>query len=258
MKTAAAEIVTVPCLADNYAFLLHDSARGATAAIDVPEAGPLLAALVDRGWTLTDILITHHHFDHIDGVDELREATGARVVGAKADEHRLPKLDLAVAEGDTVSVGGLSGDVFDVSGHTIGHIAFHFAEAKAAFTADSLMALGCGRLFEGAPEMMWDSMQKLRALPADTRICSGHEYTASNARFALSIEPENAALISRVQQITDARSAGRATVPSLLSEERETNPFLRADHPDLIAAIGMEGQDPAAIFAEVRKRKDAF
>ena len=155
-ETATApEIVTIPCLKDNYAYLLHDPATGATAVVDVPEAPPIQAALADRGWTLSDIVLTHHHWDHVDGVEALREATGAKVWGASADAHRLPPLDRALAEGDTVTIGGLTGHVIDVPGHTVGHVALHFPQAGAVFTADSLMALGCGRLFEGTPEQIW-------------------------------------------------------------------------------------------------------
>lgn len=252
------ELITIPCRTDNYAFLLHDAQTGKTALIDAPEVPAIRAALDVRGWRLTDILITHHHDDHIAGVEPLRDMYNPRVIGAAADAHRLPRLDLAVAEGDMITVCGESASVIDVSGHTIGHIAFYFAASRAAFTADSLMALGCGRLSEGTAAQMWTSLQKLRALPADTLICSGHEYTASNARFALTIEPDNAALIARVADITATRAQGGFTVPSLLSLEMATNPFLRADDPTLAAAIGMAGIDPAEIFAEVRRRKDRF
>jgi hydroxyacylglutathione hydrolase len=252
------EMITIPCRTDNYAFLLHDAATGQTALVDAPEVPAIKAALDARGWRLTDILITHHHDDHISGVDALRELFGARVIGAKADARRLPPLDLAVAEGDVVQVCGQDASVIDVSGHTIGHIAYYFAESHMVFTADSLMAMGCGRLFEGTAAQMWASMQKLRALPGDTLVCSGHEYTANNARFALTVEPDNAALVARMADITAVRAAGGFTVPSLLSLEQQTNPFLRADDPALAAAIGMTGAAPVEIFAEVRRRKDKF
>lgn len=250
------ELVVVPCLSDNYAFLVHNSDTGDTALVDAPEAAPIKHALTARGWTLSDILITHHHNDHIGAVAELRD--GTRVIGAAADAHRLPPLDLSVADGDQVDVCGLSTDVMDVSGHTVGHIAFYMAAAKLLFTADSLMALGCGRLFEGTPAQMWTSLQKLRQLPGDTTVCSGHEYTESNARFALSLDPDNAALISRSKGITDARAAGRPTVPSMLAEETRTNPFLRADDPAMKAAIGMADASDVDVFAEIRARKDNF
>ncbi|MEX0371347.1 MAG: hydroxyacylglutathione hydrolase, partial [Tateyamaria sp.] len=225
------DIRTIPCLSDNYAFLAHDPETGKTALIDVPEAGPILSVLEETGWTLTDILITHHHYDHIDGLDAVLAAYPAQVVGAAADAHRLPKLDHAVAEGDTASIGHERGTVIDVSGHTVGHIAFHFPGAKAVFTADSLMALGCGRVFEGTKPQMHKSLQKLAALPGETRVYSGHEYTAANGKFALTIDPENLDLISRIDEVADKRASGTPTVPSLLSEELATNPFLRAHDP---------------------------
>lgn len=252
------DLVTVPCLSDNYAYLIHDAATGATACIDVPEAAPILAALAERDWKLSHILITHHHHDHVGGVAALAGATGARVIGAAADAHRLPPLDEAVAEGDTVRVGMAEGRVLDVSGHTVGHVAFHFADSALVFTADSLMALGCGRLFEGDAATMWRSLSKLAALPPDTLVCSGHEYTAANARFALSIEPGNPALVARAAAIEAARAEGRPTVPSLLSEELATNPFLRAAAPEVRAAVGLPDGPDAAVFAAVRARKDRF
>ncbi|ABD53959.1 hydroxyacylglutathione hydrolase [Jannaschia sp. CCS1] len=252
------QIITIPCLQDNYAFLLHDPSTGATACIDVPDAAPIQAALGAQGWTLTDILLTHHHWDHIDGVPALVEATGAKVWGAAADAHRLPPLDHALAEGDTIRIGALEGDVMDVSGHTVGHVAFHFPAATAVFTADSLMALGCGRLFEGTPAQMHGSLEKLKMLPPGTLVCSGHEYTASNARFALTIEPDNPDLIFRVERITAARAAGQPTVPSTLAEELATNPFLRADAPTVAAPLDMEGADPVDVFTRIRAQKDSF
>lgn len=252
------ELITIPCLSDNYAYLLHDAATGDTALVDAPEAGPILAALQARGWRLGQILITHHHNDHIGGVADLVAATGAQVLGAAADAHRLPPLDRALAEGDSVTVGGETGRVIDVSGHTVGHIAFHFAQSAMVFTADSLMAAGCGRLFEGTAAQMWDSLSKLAALPPDTLVCSGHEYTASNIRFALSLEPDNRDLILRSERVASARGDGRPTVPSTLSEELATNPFLRAVLPQMKTAIGRPSASDAEAFAEIRARKDRF
>lgn len=253
------QIATVPCLSDNYAFIAHDEGSGATAVVDVPEAAPILQELDRRGWRVSEVLITHHHDDHVQGLGELLEAhPGAKVVGAKADAHRLPKLDLEVAEGDPVAVGGETGYVIDVSGHTVGHIAFHFPSSNAAFTADSLMALGCGRVFEGTFDQMWQSLSKLAALPEDTIVYSGHEYTKANAAFAMTIEPDNAALISRVRAVEAAREKGEPTVPSALSLELATNPFLRADRPEMREALGMEQAPANEIFAEIRKRKDNF
>lgn len=252
------EILTIPCLSDNYAFLAHDAATGDTALIDAPEAAPILAALANKGWRLTSVLLTHHHPDHVQALPEILAAHPASVVGARADAHRLPDLDVAVEAGDTVTIGGHSGTVIDVSGHTIGHVAFYFADAKAAFTADSLMALGCGRLFEGDADMMWASLSRLMELPADTVIYSGHEYTQANGAFALSIDPNNADLHARVADIAKARAAGQPTVPSLLSLELATNPFLRAHLPQVKEAVGMPDQPDALVFKEIRTRKDNF
>lgn len=249
-------LVTVPCLTDNYAFLLHDEATGTTALVDAPEAGPVRAALDARGWRLSDILLTHHHPDHVDGVAELRE--GARVVGAAADAHRLPPLDLAVKPGQPLSVCGEEVQAIDVPGHTVGHLAFFLPRSGTLFSADSLMALGCGRLFEGTAAQMWESLRRLRALPAGTVVCSGHEYAEGNARFALSIDGGNEALRARAARIRDLRARGEPTVPSTLAEEAATNPFLRADDPGLKAAMGMADRPDAEVFAAIRKAKDAF
>ena len=253
------EIVTVPCLSDNYAFLAHDAETGETALVDVPEAEPILAALDARGWSLSHVLITHHHDDHVQGLGEiLARHPDAKVVGHAKDAERLPDLDIALNDGDTITVGGSTGTVMDVSGHTIGHIAYHFPDSAAAFTADSLMALGCGRVLEGTMPMMWVSLSRLAALPDDTTIYSGHEYTEANGRFALSVDGENPALLARMEDIRAARAKGEPTVPSALALEKATNPFLRATAPEMAAGLGMAGADPAEVFAEVRRRKDRF
>jgi hydroxyacylglutathione hydrolase len=252
------EIVTVPCRSDNYAFLIHDDETGKTALVDAPEAAALDAALKERGWGLDELWITHHHTDHVEGVEALRRAYGCAVTGAAADEHRLPALDRKVQDGESFEFAGNTVEVMDVSGHTVGHIAFHIPAAHAAFTADSLMALGCGRVFEGTFEQMWASLSKLAALPPETVIHSGHEYTEANARFAATIEPDNEALISRRRDIAAARAAGKPTVPSLLSEELATNPFLRAGEAEVKSALGMQGANDAEVFGEIRSRKDRF
>ncbi|MDE9449720.1 hydroxyacylglutathione hydrolase [Aliiroseovarius sp. Z3] len=251
-------LVTIPCLSDNYAFLLHDEASDETALIDAPEAAPIHAELSARGWTLSEIWLTHHHWDHVEGVSELVKATGAKTIGAKADAHRLPDLDRAYVDGDKFQFAGHDVQVIDVSGHTVGHIAFYVPDAGSAFTGDSLMALGCGRLFEGTPEQMWKSLSRLATLPKDTLVCSGHEYTASNAAFAATIEPDNEALKTRMDDITALRAAGQPTVPSSLSEELETNPFLRAHLSEVKTALHMEAAPDAEVFAEIRRRKDSF
>ncbi len=252
------ELVTIPCLTDNYAYLIHDAESGQTAVIDVPDAGPILAALDAHQWRLTDILITHHHDDHIQGIEPLRAQTGAMVLGAAADAHRLPRLDLALTEADSFSIGREFGRIIDVPGHTIGHIAFHFPESRLAFTADSLMSGGCGRLFEGTPRQMHASLAKLAALPPDTLICSGHVYTSSNLRFAATLEPGNPQLISRIAEVAAKRTQGIPTVPVPLQLELDTNPYLRAHLPALKSAVGLPDADDATVFAEIRARKDKF
>lgn len=252
------EIVTIPCLLDNYAFLVHDDSTGKTALVDVPEAGPILQALSSRGWRLDEVWITHHHADHVQGLDRVLQDHPASVTGAAADAHRLPTLNRRVGDAETFDFAGHQVQVMDVSGHTVGHIAYYIPDAAAAFTADSLMALGCGRLFEGTADQMWTSLSKFAALPPETLICSGHEYTASNAKFALTIDPDNPSLISRNEEIVAARAAGVPTVPSTLALEMATNPFLRADDPDIRRLLGLPDASNVEVFAEIRARKDAF
>jgi len=252
------QILTIPCLSDNYAYLAHDPATGATALVDVPEAAPIMVALAARGWRLTDILLTHHHHDHVAGVEALRSATGAAVWGAAQDAARLPPLDRPVRPGRDEGFAGQTVQIIDVPGHTVGHIAYFFTEARYLFSGDSLMALGCGRLFEGTPAQMWDSLRRLTALPDDTLVCSGHEYTQANAAFALSLGDVPPALAQRVEDIAAARAAGDPTVPVRLDVERATNPFLRADDPALRAALGLESGCNAKVFAHVRGLKDRF
>ena len=254
----ALELVTIPCLTDNFAFLLHDAGSGETALIDAPEAGPVLAVLAARGWSLTKILLTHHHDDHIQAVGDIRAATGCEVEGAAADAHRLPKLDRALLPGDSVQVGAESGVVIDVPGHTRGHIAFHFPQSALVFTADSLMAGGCGRLFEGTAAEMHASLTKLAALPPETRIGSGHDYLTGNLAFAATLEPGNPALILRIEGLERMRREGRLPMPSTLSDELATNPFLRADLPQMKTALGLPNGSVLEVFTEIRARKDRF
>ena len=252
------ELITIPCLSDNYAFLAHDPETGTTALFDIPEAGPILAALADKGWSLDQIYITHHHWDHVGGLNEVLSVHKAQVIGAKADYGRLPPLDSMVSEGDTVSIGSVKGTVMDVSGHTINHVAYYFPDGGVVFTADSLMALGCGRVFEGTKPQMWESMQKFLSLPPETIVASGHEYTEANGRFALTVDPENSALISRMEGIARARAEGKPTVPSTMAEELATNPYLRPDDPGIQAHLGMSGASAVDVFTEIRTRKDNF
>ena len=234
----------IPCLSDNYAWLLRDAATGTVAVCDPGEAAPAIAALEAAGGRCDLILLTHHHGDHIDGVEEVRARFGAKVVGATADAHRLPPLDLALKPGETVAVGATKGVVIDTPGHTVGHIAFHFAEGDVLLCGDTLFSLGCGRLLEGTAAQMFYSLEALAALPEATLVCCGHEYTESNARFALTVEPDNAALQARAAEVKAERAAGRATVPTTIGQEKAANPFLRA--PDV------------ASLATIRTAKDNF
>ena len=252
------ELVTIPCLADNYAFLLHDSDTGITALFDAPEEAPILKALAERGWALDLIFITHHHYDHVDGLDGSLAEHTAKVIGCAADADRLPPLHQQVSEGDEIAIGSAIAKVIDVSGHTINHVAFYVPSANAVFTADSLMALGCGRLFEGPASMMWVSLQKLMALPEDTIVCSGHEYTAANGKFAMTIEPGNPELVARVEAVAKARASGTPTVPSTMKEELATNPFLRGHVPEVQASVDLVGADAGEVFARIREAKDNF
>ena len=246
-----------PCLSDNYGYLAHDPVSGETAAIDTPDADTYLAEAQAKGWTITAIWNTHWHPDHAGGNLKIKEATGCTIIGPKGEAEKIPGIDHAVGGGDTVSLGGLESAVLDVPGHTLGHIAYHIAAANTAFVGDAVFALGCGRVFEGDMAMMWASMQTIKTLPSDTTLYCAHEYTQSNARFAETIETDNAALKAYIAEIDDKRARGERTVPMGLARELETNPFLRADIPALQAAMGHPG-DAAATFGEIRGRKDRF
>ncbi len=246
------------CRSDNYGVLLHDPVSGATAAIDAPEAAPIEAALKATGWKLTDILVTHHHADHTDGIKALKERYKCRVVAPAAEAEQIPEVDETVREGDKVSVGKLSANVIETPGHTSGHIAYWFHADKLAFVGDTLFSIGCGRVIEGTPGMMWRSLVKLRDLPDDTKIYCGHEYTAANIKFARTIEPDNAALVAREAQAKQQIANGEPTIPVTVGEEKKANPFLRADLPEVAAGIGMAGKQASQVFAEIRARKNKF
>jgi hydroxyacylglutathione hydrolase len=256
-KSVPLEVVIVPCRTDNYAYLLRDEATGKVGLVDAPEAGPIIAALKERGWGLDLILLTHHHDDHVAGVPELRAAFGPELVGPAA-EARMPPLDRGVKEGDHVALGESVAEVLEVPGHTLGHIAYYFATAEALFSADSLMVMGCGRVFEGTLPQMWESLGKMAALPDATMVYSGHEYAESNVRFALSVDGANPALDARAAEIAALRGKGTPTVPASLGLERATNPFLRVTDTGFKENLGLSGSPDAQVFAEVRRRKDAF
>ncbi len=255
---ARIEVVQIPVLNDNYVYLLHEATAKVTAAVDPSVHEPVLAAAERAGWRITHVLNTHHHPDHTGGNLAIKQATGCTVVGPGHDADRIPGIDVQVRDGDVYQFGGARAEVFFVPGHTRGHIAFWFAESDALFCGDTLFVMGCGRLFEGTPEQMWKSLSRLRALPDAARIYCGHEYTQSNARFALSLEPGNADLKARAKRVDDMRAKGLSTVPGTMGEDRRTNPFLRADVPAVAAAVDLAGADPVAVFAEVRRRKDVF
>jgi hydroxyacylglutathione hydrolase len=253
---APLEIELIPALSDNYIYLLHEPRQGITAVVDPAEPGPVLEVLRRHGRRLDLALITHHHADHTGGLLPLKAETGCRAVGPRADAHRIPGLDQLVGEGDRVAVGELTAEVIETPGHTSGHISYWFPEALALFCADTLFALGCGRLFEGDAPTMWRSLQKLAALPDAARVYCGHEYTLSNARFALQIDPDNPALRERAAEVERLRAQGLPTVPSTIGLEKATSPFLRAADPAIRRRLGLERAADAEVFGEIRRRKD--
>jgi len=252
------EIIVVPALSDNYVYIARDTETDTTMVVDPGEAGPVLKALDNYGWSLTHILNTHHHGDHIGGNEKLISKYNAKLIGPASENDRIPQMDQTVVDGDLIDIGGHKGLVLETPGHTRGHISVWFAESDALFCGDTLFALGCGRVFEGTMEEMWTSLLKLRSLNQTAKIYCGHEYTLSNAKFALSIDSENNKLKNRVKDFETMRSEGIPTIPSVLIDELETNPFLRADDPILATAMGMAGADPVSIFAEIRRQKDNF
>lgn len=252
------DIALFPCRTDNFGAIVHAPETGATIAVDAPEEGPIVRALEERGWRLTHILTTHRHADHVEANAALKARYGATIYGPARERDQIPGLDHAVSGGDVLDVSGVRVEVIDTPGHTIGHVSYYMPDVVALFAADTLFSLGCGRLFEGTPAMMWDSLQRLRALPDETMLYCGHEYTATNARCAVSIDPGNLALQERVKEVETLRVEHRATLPVPLGQEKRTNPFLRADDPDLMEAMGMAGADPVEVFAAMRKKRDTY
>lgn len=252
------QIHQIPVLKDNFIYLMREPVSGCVAVVDPPMAAPVLDLALRLDWKITHILNTHHHDDHVGGNIDIKNATGCTIVGPAHDFERIPGIDVQVKDGDTYDFGKAQATVFFVPGHTRGHIAYWFKDSAALFSGDTLFSIGCGRLFEGTPQQMWTSLSRLRALPPQTQVYCAHEYTESNLRFAVSVDPNNAALRKREAEVRALRSVGKFSVPSTLGEECAANPFLRADAPELAAAIGMTGRDPVDVFAEVRKRKDSF
>ena len=255
---AELQIHQFPCLSDNYGVLIHDADDNITATIDTPDGAAIEAALAEKGWTLTHILNTHHHFDHTGFNEELKSKYGCTVVGPRPEEAKIPGIDTSIGEGDAYAFGSHTAKIIETPGHTLGHIAYHFADDGVAFVGDTLFALGCGRVFEGTMAQMWSSLEKLGMLPADTVIYCGHEYTEANAKFAVTIEPGNHQLADRAREIQDLRAKGLPTVPTTIAVELATNPFMRPADSGVQKELGMEGASPADVFAEIRRRKDNF
>jgi hydroxyacylglutathione hydrolase len=254
----ALEIEQFICRSDNFGVLVHETESGETAVIDAPEERAILAAIERTGWRPTVLLVTHHHGDHVEGNLALKKRFGLRIVGPKAEAARIPGIDERVEEGQSLTLGRDRIAVIKTPGHTAGHVSYHFEDSDVAFTGDTLFALGCGRLFECKAEVMHRSLQKLAALPPQTRVYCGHEYTQTNARFALSVDPTNSALKERAAEVDRLRADGKPTLPTTIGLELATNPFLRAHDPAIRRTLGMENEADEAVFAEVRKRKDAF
>jgi len=251
-------IIQIPILTDNYIYLIHDAVSGETAVVDPAIAQPVLDVLDKKGWRLTYILNTHHHWDHVGGNLELKQKTGCKIIASQSDQHRIPGIDMGVSEDEVISLGKHMARVISTPGHTTGHIVYHFAEDGALFCGDTLFVMGCGRLFEGTPEQMWKSLQKLKALPPSTLIYCTHEYTQTNGRFALSVEPDNSQLQQRMVEVQRLRAENKSTVPSTIEQELATNPFFRVDNVSLQKTLGLEYQSPLQVFTELRKRKDSF
>jgi hydroxyacylglutathione hydrolase len=255
---AQLEIEQIPILSDNYVYLVREPRAGATGVVDPGVAPPVLERLQRKGWTLDWILITHHHGDHTGGNLELKQATACRIVGPKKDAARIPGIDLGLVEGDRFRLGEAEAEILETPGHTLGHISYWFGDAEALFCADTLFSLGCGRVIEGQFEQMWDSLSKLARLPDDALVYCAHEYTQANARFALTIDPDNPALRARAAEADRQRAAGQPTVPTRLGAERAANPFLRPQDAAIRRRLGMPDAGDAEVFAEIRKRKDRF
>ncbi len=254
----ALEIHQFTSRGDNYGVLIHDGDTGLTASIDTPEEAAVRKALQDTGWSLTHILNTHHHFDHVEGNEGLKAEFNCTIIGPKDEAGKIPQIDQAVGHGETFLFGNRPVRVIGTPGHTLGEISYHLPDEGLAFTGDTLFALGCGRVFEGTPEMMWQSLQRLAELPRETIVYCGHEYTLANAKFAITVNPENAALQQRMNEIIALRENDQPTLPTTIGLELDTNPFLRPADKDIRRVLAMESATDAEVFAEIRKRKDNF
>ena len=244
------------CLSDNYGVLVHDPQSRQTASIDAPDAGAVKAALAEKSWILSHIFVTHHHWDHTQGIAELKNEFGCHVIGPAGEAGKIETLDQTVEDGSKFKFGGDEVRVLETPGHTLGMVNYHFTGSGVVFTGDTLFALGCGRVFEGDMEMMWNSLEKLTHLPPETTVYCGHEYTQANAAFALTIDPENGKLVERAAEIEHLRSEGKPTLPTTIGLELATNPFLRAADPGIRSNLGMQNATDAEVFTEIRTRKD--
>ena len=254
----AIQIEQFMCREDNFGILLRDPETGEVALIDAPQEAPILDAVKRTGWTPKLILTTHHHADHVEANLALKERFGLTIIGPEGEKDRIPGIDRTVSGGDTIRFGSETIEVIDTPGHTAGHVTYYFPKSGVVFAADTLFALGCGRLLECKPPVMYESLKKLAALPAETQVYCGHEYTLANARFALTVDPTNSALKERAARIEKLRADGKATLPTTIGEELSTNPFLRWHDPAIRRHLGMENATDAEVFAEIRKRKDNF
>jgi hydroxyacylglutathione hydrolase len=253
------EIIQLPALTDNYIYLLHEPISGETAVVDPADAGPVFVALQEKGWPLSYVLNTHHHADHVDGNLQLKRQTGCKIVGAKADRQRIPGIDIEVGHGDKIRLGDETLQIIATPGHTLGHIAYYCAESEALFCGDTLFSMGCGRLFEGSAEQMWQSLQLFKALPPSTKVYCAHEYTQANGRFALTLEADNPALQQRIDEVDRLRSQNLSTLPSSIGLELATNPFFRENSASIRQAVAANDAESAAeVFARVRRSKDQF
>ncbi|MDT4288653.1 hydroxyacylglutathione hydrolase [Methylomonas sp. MO1] len=251
-------ILLVPALNDNYIYLLHEPNSGETAVVDPAVSAPVVDALQQQDWQLDYIFNTHHHGDHVGANLQLKQQTGCKIVGSAADQARIPGIDIMLSDGDVVKLGNQSFQVIDTPGHTVGHIVYYSADSQALFCGDTLFSLGCGRLFEGSAEQMWYSLQKLKALPAETRIYCAHEYTAANGRFALSIDADNPQLQQRITQVVELRRQNLPSIPSTIGLELATNPFFREHDTGIRHKIDMTEQSDLAVFRQLRLLKDQF
>ena len=255
---ARLEVFQFPTRSDNYGVLIHDPATEATASIDAPDAEQILAALHQMGWTLTHILVTHHHHDHTAGNEVLRRMTGCTIIGPEAEARSIPGIDVQVKEGDIVEIGDAHATVIETPGHTRGHVSYYFPDDKLVFVGDTLFSIGCGKLLEGDAKTMWSSLEKLAKLPPETKLYCGHEYTNNNCRFALTVEPENAALQLRAGEVATLAKESKPALPTTIKQELATNPFLRPWSPAIQKRLGMEGRPLDEILGEIRRRKDRF